>query len=197
MRMAQRLQVSLPPTWLDIPGDPRVQWSNWVCRLELDFFTSISGLTDRAKSAHLCTLLGWESSHILMAHPAEEIAATATCVTFKDNAKPHGHFDSLWSVQHYTAIDGEHRCENIRCENIARPLFGSSSGITQLVSWQQQYTTEMTAYWTRCAESFTLPCSTKARQWRQTCTCAILYCVWYSPFSDWSRPHLCFRPTHW
>ena len=74
-RMAQaqlpRLQVPLPPIFLEHPGEPRVRWANWSAQLN-NFFTLTNltlppsnQLNDRAKNAYLTTLLGSEGMHIL------------------------------------------------------------------------------------------------------------------------------------
>ena len=89
MAAPPRLQVPLPPVFLEYPGDPRVRWSNWSA--QLDNFFSLTNLTlaadqqlsDRAKNAYLASLLGSEGNRILMAHPAAATAGTATYATFK------------------------------------------------------------------------------------------------------------------
>ena len=89
--MVLRIQVPLPPTFLDLPGDPRVRWSNWIAQLE-NFFTLTNltlpkdnTLSDRAKNAYVATLLGSEGSRILMANPAAATAETATYAQFKES----------------------------------------------------------------------------------------------------------------
>ena len=89
--MALRLQVPLPPIFLDLPGDPRVRWSNWIAQLE-NFFTlrnltlpENNALSDRAKNVYVATLLGSEGSRILMANPAAATAKTATYAQFKES----------------------------------------------------------------------------------------------------------------
>ena len=89
--MALHIQVPLPPTFMDLPGDPRVRWSNWIAQLE-NFFTLTNltlpednALSDRAKNAYVATLLGSEGSRILMANPAAATAETATYAQFKES----------------------------------------------------------------------------------------------------------------
>ena len=89
--MALRIQVPLPPTFLDIPGDPRVRWSNWMPSWK-NFFTltNLTLLEDnalgyRAKNAYVAILLGSKGSHILMANPAATTTKTATYAQFKES----------------------------------------------------------------------------------------------------------------
>ena len=80
-----RLTIPLPPTFLDYPGEPPVRWSNWLAQLE-NFFvltnltlSADNKLTDEAKNAYLCVLLGSEGARVLMVRP---VAATASTATF-------------------------------------------------------------------------------------------------------------------
>ena len=89
MAAPPRLQVLLPPVFLECPGNLRIQWSNWSAQLH-NFF-SLTNLTlaadqqlsDRAKNVYVASLLGSEGSRILMAHPVTATVGTATYATFK------------------------------------------------------------------------------------------------------------------
>ena len=88
-----RLQVPLPPVFLDHPGEPRTRWTNWSAQLD-NFFTltnltlaTDNQLTDRAKNAYLTTLLGSEGLRILMAHPVAATATTADYNTFLNDVR--------------------------------------------------------------------------------------------------------------
>ena len=91
--MAQRLQIPLPPTFLDHPGDPRVRWKNWKAQLD-NFFTltdltlaADNKLSNKAKNAYLATLLGSEGSRILMANSVAPAASTDTYDDFAEKVK--------------------------------------------------------------------------------------------------------------
>ena len=86
--MAQRLQIPMPPTFMDYPGEPKVRWGNWLAQLR-NFFTLTDitlgedhKLADATKNAYLSTLLGTEGLRILMANPVGATAATATHAQF-------------------------------------------------------------------------------------------------------------------
>ena len=88
MAQLPKLQIPLPPRFLEHPGDPRVRWSHWMAQLN-NFFTltnltlpTDSSLSDEAKNAYLATLLGCEGSRIFMAHPIATQASTLDYDTF-------------------------------------------------------------------------------------------------------------------
>ena len=85
-----RLQVPLPPVFMEHPGEPRVRWSTWSAQLD-NFFaltnltlSADQQLTNQTKNAYLATLLGSEGGRILMAHPVAATASTATFATFRE-----------------------------------------------------------------------------------------------------------------
>ena len=90
MRMAQlpKLQIPLPPCFLEHPGNPHIWWSHWMAQLN-NFFT-LTNLTlptnlafsNEAKNAYLATLLGCKGSHIFMAHPITTQASMLDYDTF-------------------------------------------------------------------------------------------------------------------
>ena len=93
MAQLPKLQIQLPPRFLDHPGDPRIRWQHWKAQLD-NFFLLTSftlhddvTLSDEAKNAYLSSLLGCEGSRILMAHP---VATRASTTTYEDFATEVG-----------------------------------------------------------------------------------------------------------
>ena len=93
MAQLPKLQIPLPPRFLDHPGNPRIRWQHWKAQLD-NFFLLTSftlhddvTLSDEVKNAYLSSLLGCEGSRILMAHP---VATRASTTTYEDFAAEVG-----------------------------------------------------------------------------------------------------------
>ena len=69
------LRFPLPPSFLEMPGDPPIKWSQWMSQLEAFFFLTDSNLaedkrlTQRQKVAYVYSLLGAEGVRIVATHP--------------------------------------------------------------------------------------------------------------------------------
>ena len=88
MSLPPRLQVPLPPTFLEHPGEPCIRWSTWSTQLD-NFFaltnltlSAEQQLTNQTKNTYLAMLLGSEGGRILMAHPVVATASMAMFATF-------------------------------------------------------------------------------------------------------------------
>jgi hypothetical protein len=69
------LRLPLPPTFLEVPGEPSIKWSQWISQVETFFFLTDCNLPDdkqltrQQKVAYVRSLLGAEGVRIAAAHP--------------------------------------------------------------------------------------------------------------------------------
>ena len=87
------LRVPLPPTFLEMPGNPPIKWSQWISQLEAFFYLTDCNLpdekhlTERQKVAYIRSLLGAEGVRIVAAHPVSSRWETIKYDDFKKELK--------------------------------------------------------------------------------------------------------------
>ncbi len=87
------LRVPLPPSFLELPGEPTIKWTQWISQLEAFFFLTNSSLaedkqlTARQRVAYVRSLLGAEGIRIVAAHPVSARWDTIDYAEFKAELK--------------------------------------------------------------------------------------------------------------